>query len=61
MSELITSLNEFVAVLFSTLDLFFDLLFNKLTFFGIGVGWYALVFTILNIVIFGVLGGVHDD
>lgn len=61
MSELITNINQFIVVIFDTLNLFFDIVFNRLAFFGVGVGWYALVFIILNVVIFGIIGGVKND
>ena len=58
MASLLSQLNVFVSSLFGLLNLFFDLIFNRIQFFDVGVGWYAIIFSLLSLFIYGILGAI---
>lgn len=61
MSNLLSNLTDFLSSFFGIVNLFFDLIFNRLQIFDVGVGWYMVIFGLLSIFIFGILGGVNND
>lgn len=61
MSDLLSNLTDFLSSFFGIVNIFFDLIFNRLQIYGVGVGWYMLIFGLLSIFIFSILGGVNND
>ena len=61
MSNLLNDLTDFLSSFFGVVNMFFDLIFNRLKIYNVGIGWYMLIFGLLSIFIFGILGGVNND
>lgn len=61
MIEFFNYILDFTRALFNMLNLFFELFFNRLNIFGLGVGWWSLIFIIISTIVYSIIGGLNDD
>lgn len=64
MSEFLSQLKILTSSLMNLFTLFFNVLFNQLKIFGIGIGWYCVFFGLVSFIIYtslGVLSNGEND
>ena len=59
--EFFEQMKLFLNSLFNVLSLFFDLFFNRLNIFGVGVGWWFVILTVIGAFGSIILGVFTDD
>lgn len=56
MSDFLSQLKILTSSIMNLFTLFFNVLFNQLKIFGIGVGWYCVFFMLISFIIYTALG-----
>lgn len=59
--EFFEQMKLFLTSLFNVLSLFFDLFFNRLNIFGVGVGWWFIILAVIGAFGSIILGVFTDD
>ena len=59
--EFFEQLKNFTSSLFNVLSLYFDLFFNRLNIFGVGVGWWFVILSVIGAFGSIILGVFNND